>query len=169
MRFAQLLRNKLPWQSDGLGRLHLPSRWRWHKKYGLMERNQPQYARQAAYLPFPLPHSLPPPACTWLIRAFTRSFIALDLSQLGSKVRNIYKEPQLHCATRVQAKEARWGGVRGNPQRKRAQSMQIFNQFQLEKSLLFVLWFCKPFLSVYVSLGAVKRIKTNVKHLREGK
>lgn len=59
---------------------------------------------------------------------------------------------------------------RENPQRKRAQSMQIFNQFQLEKSLLFVALralILQLFLSVYVGLGAVKRIKTNVRHLRE--
>lgn len=57
---------------------------------------------------------------------------------------------------------------KGSPPRKRAQSMQIFNQFELRKIVaLRALIFCSPFLSVHVGLGAVKRIKTNVRQLRE--
>lgn len=106
-----------------------------------MEGNQPQYARQA-------------------------------LAKLAAKCATFIKN---HGYT-VQHECRKWRAMqamakgRENPQRKRAQSMQIFNQFQLEKSLLFVALrdlILQLFLSVYVGLGTVKRIKTNVRHLRE--
>lgn len=118
----------------------------------------------------PLPHSLTPSLPPHALDSFEQSLVHSSrstLANLGAKCATFIKS---HSYTVQQEcrRRRRGGAGLGEIRKESLRNLCKFSiNFNWKNHCSSCSDFRSPFLSVYVGLGVVKRIKTNVRHLRE--